>query len=775
MSVFRGVDTEPLRRVVEALRRMSPTSTPLEANPSPSVCSFISGQDYLQNRFKYVTMKSELQERIDCLEAKNGAYENQIETLLGELKRCENAKSALMQAELKDIHEKYHQNFRQIVNKLVNDLDAERKNMNALQKSLTEWQNIANGMKKLHDTLKVKHQQLLNSTKEEKLLTQQHNPEHSSQIRELQIKVHNLQTDISKLKAQEKNQKYKFGELTARILTLQIEKSRLAEINALSELNEAILQERNDAEERNTAFRQQIEQLKRELDNSQNSSERDLGHEKSTDSVPRPQCSSDDSLQAELDRILPEQKIYARNNGSEHDRDNDEPRAVLPSVPPAASREIKYAVNAHNREEPNALTNESEGNEGEDECDNPEGSENLESEPTKSELEELEGHEEELKVANDARWNNMLRHLNRYFVTTVIPIDEADLHPVNTPPEPCLEFMECMEDTDSLAPSDSLSQYPGWIPFSDETAPDKFELIREIKFISVPENVFDIRNVFKGISCGVVESITYSRRRREIVILFVDPICAREQYIRLFNRPLWLPVADGHLKTSLNWDYFHCPISPSPFKWTRNSEPVSEELRNAVYQNGVSRAVYLSGDLSGLSVAKVMEDALYQIMSHTGTTRYRAWDIFEVVEFVEETRQYRILCAAILFACYAKEGLSSHPDYQGIEVGFGLDPCDRHQILDELRNHVDLTPGELVAKFGTALSPDDSDWPWALPSMREKQSAKYWAWKQAKLIRGIQPTPISAQRLADVVNSTTLPSSDEDIVAEENDHRGGMV
>jgi hypothetical protein len=259
------------------------------------------------------------------------------------------------------------------------------------------------------------------------------------------------------------------------------------------------------------------------------------------------------------------------------------------------------------------------------------------------------------------------------------------------------EHLEAIGKMESISASSSVSHCNPIMPWVENALPEKFELIRELVFSRVPKDVVRLDGVFKQLTTGLVEKVLLNRKARVLRIIYVEPIAAREQYIKFYNRGLYIPKGSAPPQSSASsassaasgkkaLEQYHV-LMPDLFQYSVNSKPLSSQLRDAIYKGNLTRVCRMRGAVQGLSVKKLEED-LFKLVPNLPKNVH---DVFDSIHINEEAGEILVRFTAMVYSARTFNFLKTSKGYYGFIPGYGPDPCN-YKPLAEIRQKHEQTP-----------------------------------------------------------------------------------
>ncbi|KAF8532956.1 hypothetical protein BDD12DRAFT_867731 [Trichophaea hybrida] len=264
------------------------------------------------------------------------------------------------------------------------------------------------------------------------------------------------------------------------------------------------------------------------------------------------------------------------------------------------------------------------------------------------------------------------------------------------------EYLKAMAELETISVSSSVSHCDPIMPWTENALPDKFELIRELIFTKIPVDVVRLENVFKQLTTGLIEKVHLNRKSRVLRIIFVEPLAAREQYIKFYNRGLYIPKGSAPPQSSTSsassaangkkaLEQYHV-LMPNSFEYTANSDPLSSELRDAIYKGHLTRVCRMRGPTEGMSATKLQNDLFKSV---PGFPKNHL-DVFDSIHIDEEAGEVLIRFTAMVYSARTFNFLKTSLEYSRYIPDYGPDPCNRKSSTEVRLNHKQ-TPESTVA------------------------------------------------------------------------------
>ncbi|KAF8246108.1 hypothetical protein K440DRAFT_662339 [Wilcoxina mikolae CBS 423.85] len=287
-----------------------------------------------------------------------------------------------------------------------------------------------------------------------------------------------------------------------------------------------------------------------------------------------------------------------------------------------------------------------------------------------------------------------------------VPTDAQDQEDYNktelTKADDAAEHLKAMAELETISVSSSVSHCDPIMPWSENALPDKFGLIRELVFTKIPVDVVRLENVFKQLTTGLIEKVHLNRKNRVLRIIFVEPLAAREQYIKFYNRGLYIPKGSAPSQSSTSsassaangkkaLEQYHV-LMPNPFEYTANSDPLSSELRDAIYKGHLTRVCRIRGPTEGMSATKLQDDLFKSV---PGFPKNHL-DVFDSIHIDEEAGEILIRFTAMVYSARTFNFLKTSLEYSRYIPDYGPDPCNRKSSAEVRLNHKQ-TPESTVA------------------------------------------------------------------------------
>ncbi|KAL7273419.1 hypothetical protein RUND412_003735 [Rhizina undulata] len=217
-------------------------------------------------------------------------------------------------------------------------------------------------------------------------------------------------------------------------------------------------------------------------------------------------------------------------------------------------------------------------------------------------------------------------------------------------------------------------QIPPKSPVIKTNLPYNYEHIREVTIRKIPGDT-TYKRLLSQVRGGILEKAVIDWSALEARIVFVQPEAARAFHKFAEKNGIWIPTKLSHYPIIGNDSLVQCELSP--FLWTENSAVMTHSMINAVYDNGATRCLRISGARKNITTEEIKSDIMAELRSFMPNVSER--DVFESVEMSTDASGKRTV--VIIFTAYTlafraiKAVTEKIPSYGKPVLSYAPDPC----------------------------------------------------------------------------------------------------